>query len=219
MWRGIDYLLEIVEQQEHRGRSASANCRLCQSGRSLDSLTSSDWAMVDRTSSGSRTGARSMKTTPPGKSGVTRPAASIASRVLPTPPGPVSVIRRTARCVIRFVRSASWVRPIKAVGAAGRLVSNLSESSWRTDATPSWSRSSGRAAARRLSRCSSVSVSPSATMRRFRTGPRLSGRSRSLMVRALTPERSASSSWLRPAAIRKRRTSVASDDCSLTGTC
>ena len=51
------------------------------------------WAIVEGTSPGSRTGASRTKYTPSGYSAATSAASAMHSRVLPLPPGPVSVTR------------------------------------------------------------------------------------------------------------------------------
>jgi energy-coupling factor transporter ATP-binding protein EcfA2 len=66
-------------------------------------------------------GANSASQTPPGMPGSSDRAASTASRVLPAPPGPVSVIRRWAPTSFR-TSVISVSRPTKLVSSARRLV-------------------------------------------------------------------------------------------------
>ena len=77
-----------------------------------------------RTIAGSRTAASSTQTMPPGNAAAvcpSREATSRASRVLPTPPGPVTVTTRCSGASTRSVSAAtSWSRPMVAVpGAIG----------------------------------------------------------------------------------------------------
>ncbi len=65
------------------------------SGRPPASRTPSTPATAEATRAGSRTGARGTNQTPSGKAPATSSATRSASRVLPTPPGPVRVSRRT----------------------------------------------------------------------------------------------------------------------------
>ena len=93
--RGVDDLLEVVEHQEQvLARSAAASCS--GGGRSASSRRSRAWAIAETTRSGSRTAARETKTAPSANAASSSAATSIARRVLPTPPGPVSVTRRTS---------------------------------------------------------------------------------------------------------------------------
>ena len=83
-------------------------------------VTSRALASAPDTSAGSASGARSIQTTPSAKELVTSPAIASASRVLPTPPGPVSVSSGTAsssKKVRADTRSAS--RPIRRVRGWG----------------------------------------------------------------------------------------------------
>ena len=76
--------------------------------------------MVGRTRLASRTGASATNVTFPSKAGATSRATAMASRVLPTPPGPVSVIRRGVPFESMDTRSArSRSRPINAPDALG----------------------------------------------------------------------------------------------------
>ncbi len=89
----------------------------------LDSLTPTVLAMVARTEPGSRMGARSTKYVPSTKRSLNSAPACSASRVLPVPPGPVSVSRRTVSAISRLlISSSSASRPTKRVGCDGRLL-------------------------------------------------------------------------------------------------
>ncbi len=77
--------------------------------------------MAAMTRVGSLTRASSTKQTPAAKPARTAWATSSARRVLPTPPVPVSVTRRTAACRSKVqMASCSCSRPISAVIGAGR---------------------------------------------------------------------------------------------------
>jgi hypothetical protein len=71
--------------------------------------------MAEITQAGSITEARSTNQTPSSNARSVSPATSIASRVLPVPPGPVSVKRRAPFNNRRLI-SAIWAcRPMKRV--------------------------------------------------------------------------------------------------------
>ena len=70
-------------------RSWLTRCSI--NGRSLASCRPRLCAIVDGTSCGSRTGASETKNTPSGYFAATCEASAMHSRVLPLPPGPVSV--------------------------------------------------------------------------------------------------------------------------------
>jgi hypothetical protein len=74
-----------------RSRSPSASKRLSRSGRRPRSWTPTAAATAAGTSAGSRTGASSTKATPSATVAAISVATARASRVLPTPPGPVRV--------------------------------------------------------------------------------------------------------------------------------
>jgi hypothetical protein len=77
--------------------------------------------MAARTNSSRVMGVRSTKTTPSGKSAATSPATAMASRVLPIPPGPVIVSRRTSLPRNRSLTLArSSARPMSGVSGTGR---------------------------------------------------------------------------------------------------
>ena len=78
--------------------------------------------MVGMTKSGSLIGANGTKETPSGKSSRSSVATWSARRVLPTPPVPVRVKRRTSgRCRRVQAAATSCLRPMREVSCAGRL--------------------------------------------------------------------------------------------------
>jgi hypothetical protein len=85
-----------LSKTKSSSRSCKAAARLPRSGRSLTSRTPSACATAGKTSDGSRTAANGTNAAPSAKSGSSSEATAIARRVLPTPPGPVSVISRTS---------------------------------------------------------------------------------------------------------------------------
>ena len=111
--------------------AASSNCsRLSRTSRSCfsrrycssvcGSLTFSVRATVGSTRSGSRRAASETNQTPSRNSSASSKAACCASRVLPMPPGPVSVSNRFSRS--SFSTSASSrSRPTSGVACAGRF--------------------------------------------------------------------------------------------------
>ena len=83
-------------------------------------LSPSAAATVVGTSSAAPTAARSANRTPSPKPGPSRLAASTASLVFPTPPGPVRVTSRTPSLSTRSATAlASWSRPISGVAGTG----------------------------------------------------------------------------------------------------
>ena len=89
--RCLEHLLQVVEHEQRRRRGECPRDRLDRPTTPAASARPSAWATVGRTSAASRTGDRSTNTA----DGATSAAAS-ASRVLPVPPGPVSVSNRTS---------------------------------------------------------------------------------------------------------------------------
>ena len=77
-------------------------------------------ATAPSTPAGSRTGASSHSHAPSAYRPATCPAACTASRVLPTPPGPVSVTTRASPSVAP-VCSSSRSRPMNELTCTGRL--------------------------------------------------------------------------------------------------
>ncbi len=156
--------------------AASSTCsKLSRMSRTLRSRTKSSnrsagvrwpasWSpiaptMADATSAGSVTGSRATKNAPSGYSSATSAATWRLSRVLPVPPGPVSVSRRERPRRSR-ASATSRSRPTKVVSCVGRLlgvrsrVRRAGKSAGRVSIT-SWYRCSGRW--RSLSRCSPMS--------------------------------------------------------------
>lgn len=77
--------------------------------------------MVVPTRLGSASCASGTKATPSGKSDATCAAASSASRVLPTPPGPVRVSKRASDLrIAEQIELTSCSPPMKAVGEVGK---------------------------------------------------------------------------------------------------
>lgn len=144
----------------------------------------------------------STKNRPSSKRGARRPAAWIASVVLPIPAVPVTVVTTAVPAAARAAYScsapSSSSRPLKSpitrgsshtprAGAAGRGRPRAAAASSDSRADPG-----------------SASARASASTVRF-WGPRLTARSMSLMVRTLTPEALASCSMVSPAARRCAR--------------
>ena len=82
----VDHLLEVVEQEQQLPLADVLGEAVLGAERLRDRRRA--------TSAGSRSAARPTQKTPALNSGTSSAAASIASRVLPEPPGPVSVSRR-----------------------------------------------------------------------------------------------------------------------------
>ena len=96
-------------------------------GWPASSLRSSASAMVGRANAGSRRGARFTKYTPSGNASLSSAATCSARRVLPMPPGPVRVSKRTSsRRSRRPTAATSCSRPMNAVGWTGKLFGWLS---------------------------------------------------------------------------------------------
>ena len=95
--------------------------RVSRAGRPGSSRRSREAMMADGTRSASVIKASSTSHTPPGKRPVMAAPASMASRVFPVPPVPVSVRRRVVPESCRVMVSSSVVRPMKLVDCEGRL--------------------------------------------------------------------------------------------------
>ena len=89
-----DDLLEVVEDEEEALVAQPVAERFVRSGGPVLSATPRALAMRGATSIGSRIGSSGTKKTPSGKSSDDRAASWSESRVLPVPPGPVSVSSR-----------------------------------------------------------------------------------------------------------------------------
>ena len=83
------------------------------------SRTPRAWAIVGATSDGSRMPDRSTNQAPCRNSLSHRDATSMASRLLPMPPGPVSVSSRVSPVIMRHTVSASASRPTSRCHGAG----------------------------------------------------------------------------------------------------
>jgi len=103
--------------------SRKVACTRSISGCPPISLTLNVCAMVATTRSGSLSGASGTKKTPSANISRSTAPACKASRVLPMPPGPVSVSSRTSgRRSMSRTAATSRSRPISGVGGTGRLV-------------------------------------------------------------------------------------------------
>ena len=100
--------------------SSTARSRRCatrrSSGSSVPPTAPTAVAISEATRSGSLIVSRGTKKAPPSKRGATAAATSMESRVLPVPPGPVSVTRRalarrreTASTSVRPTKEVTWV--------------------------------------------------------------------------------------------------------------
>ena len=89
-------------------------------GWTVSVLSASDCATAWGTCAASATGASSTSQAPSAKSPKLSAAICSARRVLPLPPGPVSVSKRVlrSRC---FTSAICWARPIKLVSCTGKL--------------------------------------------------------------------------------------------------
>ena len=110
-----------------RMRRSRSAVRSRSSIRPIPSRTPSASAMAPSMSAGSVTGARSTNTTPPGKRSRTCAAASIASRLLPMPPDPVSVISRASPSSRSTTARSSRSRPTSGVNADGSATAGPSD--------------------------------------------------------------------------------------------
>ena len=111
---------------------------------------------VSRTSDGSRTGARLTQNTPALNSATSSEAASIESRVLPDPPGPLSVTSRCPR-TSSATSAVSRSRPTNEDAGRGRFVLEIVLRGGKRS-SPSWKIATGPA--KSFSRCSPRSVTP-----------------------------------------------------------
>jgi hypothetical protein len=165
-------------------------------------------AIVGKTKAGSESAVRGIKRTPSGKVALTSAATSSARRVLPTPAIPVRVSRRTSwRASRAQTVCISSSRPKRGVGGMGSRRRAASGSG--ADRGPRGSSFSQRAAV--LNCACSAGESWSACTSRSRVagcGVWFTPRSRSLIARRLSPARSASASWERPARMRCCRNRV-----------
>ena len=151
--RGLDDLLEVVEQDEQ-----PLVRRRARSGRRRHRREA---PIARSTSAGSRSACSGTQKTPSGNCSTASAASWSARRVLPLPPGPVSVSRRCdAQRARPPPRARAPVRRAASAGSAGS--SDRASSAAETRSSPSWKRRCGRV--RSLSRCSPRSrSSPSAS--------------------------------------------------------
>ena len=164
-------------------------------------VTPRTWATVGSTSAGSRTAASSTTVTAPPNAVDARRPASIASRVLPTPPGPVRVSSRVPPGVSGAMTSPSSRRRPNIGGPGSPVGPSLPSGTGRAAAA--------RSAAARSARCGSSRSSASARARKVcGYGLRRSPRSSAPMAFVVSPARSASSSWV-SAPSRKPRSRAA----------
>ena len=141
-------------------RSARYARRRSATGRWPAPRTPRRSAIVGTTSSGSRMGVRSTKAIPSAKSAVTIRALSRATRVLPTPAGPVRVRRRTSpRRTMATTAATSCSRPTNGVAGSGSGAPGSTSS-----AASAW-KSAGRAAASSAARSVFERLRASASMR------------------------------------------------------
>ena len=116
--------------------------------------------IVSVTSAGSLSDASPTQKTPALNSGTSSAAASIASRVLPEPPGPESVTSRLPSLSSDTTSSVSRALPTNELAGRGRFVLEIVFSGGK-DPSPSWKM--GTASEMSLSRCSPRSVSETPT--------------------------------------------------------
>ena len=200
-------------------KTARRRKRSCSADPSRSWLHSSVWRSVcwrsgrsgaPAVSNGSRCSRR--RSSASGRSRPARAAASsMARRVLPTPPGPTSVSRRTAeRAGSSRVRAAarSASRPMSGVGGDGSRTRAMGRL-WATAAGGPGALGSAvePLASSNSSPCSAgardSAAASAATVLGY--GRRRRSSSSAPMVATLTPARSARTSWVRPARSRSRR--------------
>ena len=136
-------------------RPARRSARFSASERSPLSFTATASAIAGSSSAGSRIASSATKKAPSTSSSARMFAASIASLVLPEPPGPVSVSTRVGPRSALVTSSSSRLRPTSVLARTGTLLCGRgrreSVSSWRRIACSS-SRSSGPGSSPRSSR-------------------------------------------------------------------
>ena len=134
--RGLDHLLEVVEDEQHVPLGQPLDELVARRLRPPSPTRPNVVAILDATRPGSRTGSSGHEPVPSAYSWATLAASCSDRRVLPVPPGPVSVSRRVvASSSAPPASSAS--RPTKLVSCVGRLFGRLSseriggKSAWR----------------------------------------------------------------------------------------
>ena len=118
--RRVQHLLEIVEHQQRRADRRTRRARAAASRSRVTSDSPSASAIADATNAGSRMAASGTNTTRVAPSAAIARASSSARRVFPTPPGPMSVMRRAAGSASqRRSVCTSASRPSSAVSGSG----------------------------------------------------------------------------------------------------
>ncbi len=175
-------------------------------------LTPRVWAIVGITNAGSCSGARSTNQRSTAEEAANSCAACSARRVLPMPPGPVSVTRQTSvRCSSAWIAATSCLRPIKRFGDAGRLLSWGAIGSGRVgtaaDSTAACrcSDTSALATRRKAARSSGGRARQSASRSAIWREGRRSSASIFLTVATAQPTCFASLACVRSRALRRRR--------------
>ena len=193
-----------------RGRSDGSRPARCVASRSTRgdssprSCTRNAAASAERTRLGSDSPSRRMKWTSWANRSATSCMASIASRVFPTPPGPVKVTSRASSSSRAEVTDTQLGFPAQEL--ASRKWQRNGHWSFRImGSQPARLAALGRDLVLRRS-----ALSPDASIDAVsRRGCSMMPRSRSLTDRALTPERSASSCCVSPASTRSWRSRAA----------
>ncbi len=156
--------------------------------------------IVAMTADASASGASETCTTPSGKSPASTSDTAAVSRVLPTPPGPVSVTKRAPERIRSAIEAMSSSRPNNGVGGTSRPVGPLTGPADGLRRVP---------AAMSAARSSSDTPSASESERTvcgyglFRVP-----RSSELIACVVSSARSASSCWVSPARSRSERRSA-----------
>ena len=147
--RGVHHLLEVVEQEQHPALADVLGEAVLGAERLRDRL-GDQRRIAQRRQRDPEDAGREV-------AGTSSAAASIASRVLPVPPGPVSV---TSRAPFRAARRASSTLPLAADerGRRARQVRVRDRLQRREALSPSWKIATG--SSKSLSRCSPRSRSP-----------------------------------------------------------
>ena len=118
----VEHVLEVVEHEQRPPAAQVGDQYLGRIAAPAVSAKPSASAIAAATRSASTIGASSTSTTPSGNSSPRPAVASIARRVLPVPPAPVRVRRRTsARLSSARISRSSRLRPTKEVDRARRL--------------------------------------------------------------------------------------------------
>ena len=117
-----EHLLEVVEHQQELLVAQEGRQTLGAAAGRRRRARRAPARSVGGTRSGSPIGARATKQTPSAKSArAARPRPARARRVLPTPPGPVSVTSRVSPARSATRRASSSARPTKELSVKGKL--------------------------------------------------------------------------------------------------